>query len=103
MEATQLKNTKINYIILFAVAQLLDLFSTYIGIGIFGFREMNPIMQDATFFEMALLKLFAILFVGFSLYFIKKFPIWFYRVMFIISVIPPFLNILQIVIAIAFF
>ena len=103
MENIQVKNKKVKWIKLLIFAQLLDLFSTFVGIGIFGFREVNPIMKNATFFQMALAKILAIVVMSALLYYVKKLPLWVHKLVFAISIVPPILNILQIIIEVIFF
>ena len=96
MEAARLENKKIKYIKWFVVTQVMDLLSTIIGIGFLGFREANPLFENATFIEMTLAKVLAITIIVCGLYYVKKFPLWFFVVILVISAIPPLLNILQI-------
>ena len=89
---------KIKWLKLFIFAQLLDLGSTLLGIYFLNFREMNPLMNQFSLLEMSFIKIFGILLMSMLLYYVKNIPIWVYKLLFWLSIIFPFFNILQIII-----
>ena len=79
---------KTRWIGYFVVAQLLDLFSTLYAIRFLGFWEGNPIMARLSLLEMSVAKIAATLLVASVIYFYQKLPLWAYKVLAIISVLP---------------
>lgn len=88
--------TRKAYILLFLIAQSLDLLSTIIGIQNFGMVEQNPILNQFSLLGLSIIKVVA--FSVIALYFYikrKKIPTWYFVVVIIISSIAPVLNFLQ--------
>ena len=88
---------KKNYILLFLIAQFLDILTTIIGIKNYGMIEVNPILNNFLLNQFIAIKI--IIVIAITIYFWKrkrKIPNWYFITIIIISSIAPFLNGLQI-------
>lgn len=93
--------SKGKYILLFLIAQTLDLATTLIGMIFFGMIEVNPFMNQFSLLGMSLIKMSIFLILALIFYIIRdRIPKWAFIIFIVISFTPVITNSLQMILEI---